>query len=541
MQTTLGMLLAATVSCVVWLTIDGTAQAAVLRLSDDGIVIDGGADATYTLAYPLPVNAAKKTAKIQSKTIAGQKATLSYAGGGQAELALGDEALTLTFSNMSADTKLVYSSLRLPAAAVMGAKWSVGNAASREFPQEKPATPFLSQGNAPQFEITSPSGVKTALQLPDYTYQQLQDNREWGASLFLWQFWMPYYPDNPRCVIKFGTADLAAAIPAAMPAKVAEPPAPARAEPAPGPDIGATQILKWLDGKQAVFMLEFDDSCESHLKNAIPELKKRGMVGTFYINPGNGPFKNKQAAWEKDVPAAGMGLANHTFTHSHALDVADFEHELTLSTDEINKCYPDRKRPRLISYGPPGGIKKEKWLVTKEQVKTSLAKLHLIERPSFWGPPLNQKSAAECLKTIDQALAKGEMGHLDFHGVGGDWLVTPMDWFLAILDKLDANRDRLWITDPISWHQYLTERKAATIKLLEGADRRIRLQLSCTADPALYDLPLTLATRVPPTWKACLVTQGSTKTNVPAVDGVVRYPAQPGTTEIVLQPAASVR
>ena len=56
-------------------------------------------------------------------------------------------------------------------------------------------------------------------------------------------------------------------------------------------------------------MLEFDDSCESHIKNAIPELKKRGMVGTFYINPGNGPYKNKQAAWEKDVPAAGMELA----------------------------------------------------------------------------------------------------------------------------------------------------------------------------------------------------------------------------------------
>ncbi len=312
--------------------------------------------------------------------------------------------------------------------------------------------------------------------------------------------------------------------------------APARE--APGPETGATTILKWKDGKQAVFLLEFDDSCESHIKNAIPELKKRGMVGTFYINPGNGPFKNKQRAWETEVPAAGMELANHTFTHSHALDVADFERELQQCTDEINKCYPDRKTPRLISYGQPGGVKKEKWLITKDETMATLAKLNLIDRPPFWGPPLHQKSAAECLKTIDQALAKGEMGHLDFHGVGGDWLVTPLDWFRAILDKLEAHREQIWVTDPISWHKYLTERKAATAKVLAADAKQIRLQLTSATDPALYDLPLTLATRVPANWKACTVMQGATKTKVQVAGGLARYPALPGAAEIILQPAA---
>ena len=62
------------------------------------------------------------------------------------------------------------------------------------------------------------------------------------------------------------------------------------------------------------------------------------------------------------------------------------------------------------------------------------------------------KTAAELLKVVDQALARGEAGHLDFHGVGGDWLSTPMDVFTALLDKLEACRDRLWITDHISCH-----------------------------------------------------------------------------------------
>jgi len=375
------------------------------------------------------------------------------------------------------------------------------------------------------------------LKLPDFTYQQLQDNREWNASLFQWQGWIPYNRAASRCIIKIGNAAGGVNGEASATAAPVKATASARAEPAPGPEIGATKILKWQDGKQAVFMLEFDDSCESHIKNVIPELKKRGLVGTFYINPGNGPFRNKQAAWEKEVPAAGMELANHTFTHTGALTLAVFERELALCNAEINKCFPDRKQPRLISYGPPG-VPKEKWGIGNAEIKPALAKFNLIERPSFFGPPFHQKSKAEVLSMVDQTLARGEMGHLDFHGVGGDWHVTPLEWFLALLDKLEAHRSQLWITDPISWHKYLTERKAAAVTVIAADARQIRIQLSCTADPVLYDLPLTLVTRVPPEWTACLLTQGTTRTNLPAVGGMVRYPALPGPAEIALRPEA---
>ena len=547
MKTNLQTRLAATLSAAaaLWLTAGGdVAQAATaLNLTDNGIVLDSGADAKYTLGYPLLVNAAKKNVKIQNKTVDGRKATLTYEGGGQAELTLGDGEFTVALSDVPADTKMVYATLILPTADGMGVKWAVTGAGAVGFPQDKPPKAFLYQGHANAFELTSPAGAKTALQLPEYSYQQLQDNREWNGNAFQWQIWVPYNPDNPRYVVKVGDAAAPAAAAAttaaapatpAVPVKVTPAPTPAAADAPPGPEVGATKILKWKDGKRAVFMLEFDDSCESHIKNAIPELKKRGMVGTFYINPGNGPYKNKQSAWEKDVPAAGMELGNHTFKHNGALTVAEFEQELTLCTDVINKAYPDRKQPRLISYGPPG-VPKEKWGITPAEMKPVVAKLNLIERPSFFGPPLTLKTKEAILSIVDQTLAKGEMGHLDFHGVGGDWHVTPMDWFIPLLDRLDANRDLWWVADPISWHKYLTERKAAEVKTLAADAKLIRVQLSCTANPALYDLPLTLATRVPPEWKNCQVTQGTTKTTATITDGVARYSALPGAAEIVLQ------
>ena len=114
-----------------------------------------------------------------------------------------------------------------------------------------------------------------------------------------------------------------------------------------------------------------------------------------------------------------------------------------------------------------------------------------------------------------------------------------MDWFTALLDKLEATRDQVWVADVVSWHQYVTERQTAEIKVLRADKDSIRLELTCKADPALYDLPLTLSTKVPADWKNCVVTQGANKTSVPVRDGTVIYPAIPGGGEIAIQPAAS--
>lgn len=69
------------------------------------------------------------------------------------------------------------------------------------------------------------------------------------------------------------------------------------------------------------------------------------------------------------------------------------------------------------------------------------------------------------------------------------------------------------------------------------ADRDlIRLRLSCDADPAFYDLPLTLSTVVPSSWQTCVVRQGKLETKVQAADGTIRYPAVPGSEEITIKP-----
>ena len=64
----------------------------------------------------------------------------------------------------------------------------------------------------------------------------------------------------------------------------------------------------------------------------------------------------------------------------------------------------------------------------------------------------------------------------------------------------------------------------------------VRLRLACPLDPALYDLPLTLETRVPAAWGLCRVTQGATTVDVAASEGTIRYDALPGGGEVAIRP-----
>lgn len=297
-------------------------------------------------------------------------------------------------------------------------------------------------------------------------------------------------------------------------------------------DAGATRIAQWKDDKKAAFLLMFDDNMPSHVKNVVPELKKRNFTGTFYVNPGKKPLWT--AVWEKDIPAAGMVLANHTMNHTGAKDLAGLEDEIKQCSEALNKLTPDCKEPRLLSFGTPG-VNKDMWQFSKEQVGGLLAKYHLIDRGPFLGAAIHYKTGKDMAAMVDKAIAKGSAGYIVFHGVGGEWISMPLPDFIELLDHLAAKQDQVWVTDHVSAHKYETERVGAEVRVVEATDKRITLNLTSKADAQLYDFPLTLVTQVPAVWQKCQVVQGTKKTSVAVVNGAVKFEALPGAEAITLQ------
>jgi peptidoglycan/xylan/chitin deacetylase (PgdA/CDA1 family) len=298
---------------------------------------------------------------------------------------------------------------------------------------------------------------------------------------------------------------------------------------------GATRIAHWKGDKTAAFMLMFDDSAQSQVKLAVPELVKREMVGTFYVNAGSGQYNALREDWEKKLPQLGMEIANHTFTHKGAKDVADLDDELAKNNEVIYRVVSGGK-PKLVSFGIPG-VDAGKWNITKAQLAEELPKFHLIERPSVDGhfAFIHLKTADEMFKLAQQAIDTGGVQYVLFHGVGGDWLTFPLPDFISLLDQLAAVHDKLWIAGTIAVHQYETERETASVLSSMGA-KQITVKLTSKADPAFYDQALTLVTHVPQTWKKCHIVQGAVSSTAVAAQGAVTYDAVPGKDAVVITP-----
>lgn len=307
-------------------------------------------------------------------------------------------------------------------------------------------------------------------------------------------------------------------------------------EGAPKPVVNeavGTSVQKWKDAKRVGFYLAFDDACPTHVKHVLPELVKRKIVGTFYVIAGNPMFKNNPA-WREYAKSPYIVLANHTMTHKGWQDIESFEAEIIEANKVINEYQPNGGKPRLISYGKPGGVK---YGITDAQMLEVLKKHNNINRLPFWGGGIHVKTIAEMDQYIDNAIRKGATSHLDFHGVGGDWLKVELDFFHALLDKIESCSDQMWVSDAATVQKYAAEYAGAKVKVEEDGADRIRLVLTTNVDTTLYDVPLTLATKVPAGWNRVNVQQGESKTVVPVNDGIAMYDALPDGTEIILTAA----
>ncbi len=291
----------------------------------------------------------------------------------------------------------------------------------------------------------------------------------------------------------------------------------------------------------------FDDGWPSHWQVALPELKKRGMIGTFYIVPKKGEYTKFEKTWLTDMLAAGMVLANHTSTHNGFQGKADTEMEINDCTQYLLKNVPG-KNPRLISFGLPG-VKDYDY--GGLDFKALLAQNNLIDRPPFTGhgATYHIKTLEEYLALADKAIASGGMEYVVYHGLERiepkwgyqDMWAVPQTVFLPFLDGLQERRDRgdLWITDHISWHQYKTERESAKVTVLENTATQIRLEFKSDADPQFYDLPLTLVTQVPPAWAKVRISQGEKQSEAVAQNGQLQFEAVPNGGIITLAPIAN--
>ena len=178
-------------------------KAATITATNDGVRIDAGTFGAFTLGYPVLDLGQGEPLKPIEKTAGGSHASVKYAGGANLEVTVAPEgSISYAFSNPPAGFKTYRMDMLVDFGFNEGGTWRMGDGGAKPFPKEKPVNFHLYQGNSSNFVLSNFEGKTMAFVIPPYSYQELNDNREWRWKIYNWAFIAPFDRNNSQGVVK---------------------------------------------------------------------------------------------------------------------------------------------------------------------------------------------------------------------------------------------------------------------------------------------------------------------------------------------------
>lgn len=222
----------------------------------------------------------------------------------------------------------------------------------------------------------------------------------------------------------------------------------------------------WPHHKKAAIVLTYDDGLLSQLDNAVPQLQKAGFKATFFLT--SDVDSSTIPRW-RALAKKGYELGNHTLYHpcSGTEDVPvtsehytpyqvireiEIMNRMLFAIDGKNgrtyaypcaetfvggdKDYVDTlRRYGLVKYARIGG--------DTGSVITDFRHLDRLRVPSLGLE--DSTSATVIIDYIKSVQARGGMGIIMFHGIGGDYITTSAAVHQQVLDYLRANKKDIWV------------------------------------------------------------------------------------------------
>jgi hypothetical protein len=298
-------------------------------------------------------------------------------------------------------------------------------------------------------------------------------------------------------------------------------------------DIGNTSIAKWKDNKKGAYTLRFDDSMMSHKDHTVPNLVKRGLTGSFFINPATNRYGYGIDVWESQASRIGIELCPHTMNHIGAGDFIEADYEIGESFNmvwQLNR--PDKSK--LYPFSRGGGTEWPDGYRKAIQSKYPIAD-YFAESVRYNG----RDDKKELIDFAKKAMQDDAWHTVLTHGTGPnlEWLGFEVTNFEGLLDYLASVKDRMWIGNAGDIYKYIIERKTAKVDVVKTDDVSIRLNLTSEVEPELFDFPLTLITEVPGDWTLCKVVQKDRIGFYPVVSNRVMYDVIPNRGEVQLIPS----
>lgn len=250
----------------------------------------------------------------------------------------------------------------------------------------------------------------------------------------------------------------------------------------------SVSVSKFRGGKACASSFTFDDGNRDNYTIAAPELERLGWRGTFWMNcskiQGEVNGKPHVMTWDDvcDLHVRGHEMSNHGWKHKNLTklsyeeavaeiqknDSALFVHTGVMPT---TFCYPyNEKNDEVVALASKGRVGTRTFQYT-----------------------FGEKSPDEKLRTrMDNAIRDGIWAVWMTHGITSGYdCFEDQSRFFSFLEYVKEREAYVWVATFREVAAYVAERDA--VQLTEQRKgKKIYVEPSCTLDPALYDMPLTM-------------------------------------------------
>ena len=243
----------------------------------------------------------------------------------------------------------------------------------------------------------------------------------------------------------------------------------------------------WPNGAKAAVCLTYDDGLSSHVNTVGPILKKYNFKATFYPTLYSSSIAEEIEKW-KALVSEGHELGNHMAYHPcqkslepwvediYDLDIytkTQLENEIQLSNNFLSALGVDRSRtfayPCAHQY--VGGESYKPYIAenftaarSSSEEQVPLVKPAMIDLYSVtsWAPKRN--TSQDLINYIHKIIETGTLSTLTFHGIGAEHMRVSKKDHEEMLQYLNSNRDKIWVTTFKEATDYLRKMRTEATK-----------------------------------------------------------------------------
>ena len=324
-----------------------------------------------------------------------------------------------------------------------------------------------------------------------------------------------------------------------------------------------TTICPAKDNKPAVYTFTSDDGFTNAATFFNNEFKRLDLVGSLalvanWINGAQTPASTYEF-WNNLLADGRFDIINHSKTHVKFSSISNTQIGQDSLRNEIigNQTIFRTKFPSqdIISIANPAVVNTDAADVLIKQshyaarngtsgynslnpTEAEWFKLKMLA--NYFGSQSRAAYSTEINKYVDNTIANKQWLILLTHGIGTGANAMPDSAFSRHFEYVAAKRKDLWIATLGDVTKYFREKQNATLLTVDSTATRIGVSLTHTLDGNIFDLPLTLKSKVPAFWTSVKITQGDVVKNVSAVsengNQYVLYEAVPNGGTIILTP-----